>query len=185
MNSVLKLTKDTKVEFAFGKVTEGKEQQVFAEYFPLAGPIMAEYGLQPLVSFAVLASNIAGVKPTQGSMSQWPEVDRYEKVINDERFAKHRPIRDNAMDLLSDGHIFDTADQDVEVNTDDEFGFIVSSEVPSHLNSLVQLDLAEGSFNQEYSNKSLVLFPWSNEAEELLAKNQAELTILKVKFSLQ
>ena len=185
MNSVLKLTKDTKVEFAFGKVTEGKEQQVFAEYFPLAGPIMAEYGLQPLVQFAVLASNLDGVQPTQGSMSQWPEVDRYEKVISDERFAKHRPIRDEAMDLLSDGHIFDTNDGDIAINSDDEYGFIVSGDVPTHLNSLVQLDLAEGSFNQEYSNKSLALFPWSSEAETLLEKNQAELTILKVRFSLQ
>ena len=185
MNSVLKLTKDTKLEFAFGKVTEGKEQQVFAEYFPLAGPIMAEYGLQQLATFAVLASNVDGVKPTQGSMSQWPEVKGHEKLRGDERFARHLPIRDEAMDLLSDGHIFDTTDHDIEISSDEEYGFMVASEIPSQLNSLVQLDLAEGSFNQEYSNKSLVLVPWSSDAEKLLATNQGDLTVLKVKFNPQ
>ena len=185
MNTVLKLTSDTKLEFAFGKVTEGKEQQVFAEYFPLVGHLMAEAGLQQLATFAVLASNVDGVKPTMGSMSQWPEVRGYEKLINDERFAKHLPIRDEAMDLLSDGHIFDTVDTGIEVSSDEVYGFIVSGDIPSHINSLVQLHLAEGSFNQEYSNKSLVLFPWNTDAENLLEENQGDSTILKVKFNLQ
>ncbi|MEM8856754.1 MAG: hypothetical protein AAGD96_00435 [Chloroflexota bacterium] len=185
MKTLLKLTNNTNVEFAFGKVTEGKEQQVFTEYFPLVGAVMAEYGIQPLVSFAVLDSNIEGVKPTQGSMSQWPEVNGYEKLMEDERFAKHRPIRDEAMDLLSDGHIFDTADDEIELNSDEEYGFLVSSEIPSPLNSLVQLNLAGESFNQEYAHKSLVLFPWSSDAEKLLKKNQGDLTILKVKFMSQ
>ena len=185
MNKVLKLTNDTKLEFAFGKVTEGKEHQVFAEYFPLVGHLMAEHGLQQLVTFAVLASNVDGVKPTMGSISQWPEVKGHEKLRGDERFAKHLPIRDAAMDLLSDGHIFDTTDRDIEVSSDEAYGFVVSSEIPSHIDSLVQLDLAEGSFNQEYSNKSLVLFPWSSDAEKLLEENQGDLTILKVKFNPQ
>lgn len=186
MNNVIKLTKDTKLEFAFGKVTEGKEYQVFAEYFPLVGALMAEYGLQQLATFAVLASNVAGVKPTQGSVSQWPEVKGHERLRGDERFAKHLPMRDEAMDLLSDGHIFDTTDDNIEISSDEEYGFIVSSEIPSsHVNSLVQLDLAEGGFNQEYLNKSLVLFPWSDDVENLLEKNPEDLTVLKVKFNPQ
>ena len=185
MNSVLKLSKDTKVEFAFGKVTDGKEQQVFAEYFPLVGPVFAEYGIQPLATFAVLASNVEDVKPAQVSMSQWPEVNGYEKLVSDERFVKHRPIRDEAMDLLSDGHIFDTTDNEIELDSDEEYGFMVSGEIPSDLNSLVQLNLAQGSFNQEYSNKSLILFRWSSESEKLLEKNQSDMTVLKVKFSPQ
>ena len=185
MNTVLKLTDDTKLEFAFGKITEGKEQQVFADYFPLVGPVFAEYGLQTLATFAILASNVEGVKPTQGSVTQWPEVRGYERLIGDERFTKHRPIRDDAMDLLSDGHIFETTDNDIEINSVEEYGFIVSSEVPADVNSLVQLDLAEDSFNQEYSNKSLALFPWGSHAERLLEKNQKDLTILKVKFNPQ
>ncbi len=185
MDNVIKLTKDTKLEFAFGKVTEGKEHQVFAEYFPLVGALMAEYGLQQLATFAVLASNVDGVKPVMGSMSQWPEVKGYEKLMGDERFTRHLPIRDGAMDLLSDGHIFDTTDNDIEISSDEEYGFVVSSEIPSYLNSLVQLELAEGSANQEYSNKSLVLFPWSGDAENLLEKDQGDLTVLKVKFNPQ
>ncbi|MEM7335088.1 MAG: hypothetical protein AAF490_23625 [Chloroflexota bacterium] len=185
MNTVLNLTQDTKVEFAFGKVTEGKEHQVFAEYFPLVVSIMAEYGLQQLATFVVLASNIGGAKPTQGSLSQWPEVKAHEKLIGDERFARHRPIRDAAMDLLSDGHIFESTDSDIEISSDEEYGFIVSSEIPSHLSRLIQLDLADGSFNQEYSNKSLVLFPWSSDAEKLLEKNHGDSTVLKVKFNSQ
>ncbi|MEM7343700.1 MAG: hypothetical protein AAF485_05620, partial [Chloroflexota bacterium] len=108
MNTILKLTKDTKLEFAFGNVIEGKEHQVFAEYFPLVGPVIAEHGSQQLATFVILASNVEGVKPTQGAISQWPEVNGHEKLLSDERFTKHVPIRDEAMDLLSDGHIFDT-----------------------------------------------------------------------------
>ncbi len=185
MNTVLKLTKDTKLEFAFGNVIEGKEHQVFAEYFPLVAPVIAEYGSQQLATFAVLASNVAGVKPTQGAISQWPEVNGHEKLVGDERFAKHVPIRDEAMDLLSDGHIFDTTDNDIEISSDEEYGFMISSETPSYINRLVQLNLAEGSFNQEYSDKSLVLFPWSGDAEALLEKGQGDMTVLKVKFNLQ
>ncbi|MEM7130502.1 MAG: hypothetical protein AAF702_29530 [Chloroflexota bacterium] len=185
MNSTLKLTKDTKLEFAFGSVIEGKEHQVFAEYFPLVGPVIAEYGSQQLATFAILASNVDGVKPTQGAISQWPEVKGHEKLVGDERFARHVPIRDEAMDLLSDGHIFDTTDNEIEISSDEEYGFMVSSEIPSHLNSLVQLDLAEGSFNQEYSDRSLVLFPWSSDAEKLLERNQGDSTVLKVQFNPQ
>ena len=185
MNSVIKLTKETKLEFAFGNVIEGKEQQVFAEYFPLVGPVIAEYGSQQLATFAILASNVDGVKPTQGAISLWPEVKGHEKLLADERFTKHLPIRDEAMDLLSDGHIFDTTDSDIEINADGEYGFMVSRETPAHINRLVQLNLAEGSFNQEYSHKSLVLFHWSGDAEKLLEKNQGDMTVLKVKFNLQ
>ncbi|MEM7117554.1 MAG: hypothetical protein AAF614_34295 [Chloroflexota bacterium] len=185
MNNIIKLTKDTKLEFAFGNVIEGKEHQVFAEYFPLVRPIIAEYGSQQLATFAVLASNVEGVKPTQGAISQWPEVKGHEKLMGDERFVRHLPIRDEVMDLLSDGHIFDTTDNDIEISSGEEYGFMVSSEIPSHINSLVQLGLAEGSYNREYSNKSLVLFSWSSDAENLLEKNQGDLTILKVKFNPQ
>ena len=185
MNSVLNLSQDKKLEFAFGKVIEGKEQQVFAEYFPLVGSVMAEYGLQQLATFVVLASNLEGVKPTQGSLSQWPEVTGYENLLADERFARHLPIRNEAMDLLSDGHIFDMTDLDIKIDTDKEYGFIVSSEPPSHIDCLVELNLAETSSNQAYANKSLALVQWNSDAEKLLVNNQKDLIILKVKFNPQ
>ena len=55
------------LEFAFGKVTPGKEQWMFGEYFPKASPIFADYGNERLGGFVIFAHNYDGVAPDSGA----------------------------------------------------------------------------------------------------------------------
>ncbi len=67
MTIELTLKPNTLVDFAFGKVIAGKEMQVFGEYFPVIAPVLQECGIQPMQSFAVLATNNTGLTPEQGA----------------------------------------------------------------------------------------------------------------------
>ena len=61
---------------------------------------------RPLGSFAVLATNAAGVTPAMGSLTNWTSAEARGGFHNDSRFTELKPRRDDALDLLSDGHLF-------------------------------------------------------------------------------
>ncbi len=54
-------------ELSFATIKEGMEQQLFQDYFPKVGPIVADLGGKPLGSFAVQASTSKIGQPKMGA----------------------------------------------------------------------------------------------------------------------
>jgi len=183
MKTELALISDSRLEFAFGKVTAGKEAWMFTEYFPAMGPTMAEYQLSQLASFAVVASNVDGVAPVMGSFSAWPSVERRAAFHNDPRFVKVRPERDAALDLLSDGHLFQSMDEVIALNTDSDYAVVISADANSMPEPIFTLPLISDSTAQDYAGKSISLFPWSNAAAHLLNSSPEQAAVFRVRFN--
>lgn len=94
------------IELSFATIKEGMEQQLFQDYFPKVGPIVADLGGKPLGSFAVEAAVTKIGEPKMGAFFQWPDIEGYKKLHDDARFLKVKPIRDETLSLFSNGHFF-------------------------------------------------------------------------------
>ncbi|MCP4384575.1 MAG: hypothetical protein GY798_24710 [Hyphomicrobiales bacterium] len=183
MTTELVLKSDSRLEFAFGKVSPGKEAWMFAEYFPAMGPAMAEYELSQLASFAVIATNVAGVTPVMGSFVSWPSAEKREAFHNDPRFVKIRPERDGALDLLSDGHLFQSMDEVIALNTDSDYAVIIAKDAGTVSDPIFALPLTSDSPEQAYTGKSISLRPWSEAEEQLLNSSPTEAEVFRVRFN--
>ena len=93
-------------ELSFATIKEGMEQQLFQDYFPKVGPIVADLGGKPLGSFAVQASTSKIDQPKMGAFFQWPSIYDYKKLHDDPRFLAVKPIRDETLAFFSNGHFF-------------------------------------------------------------------------------
>jgi len=180
MTMELTLNSNTKIEFGFGKLVAGKEQQVFAEYFPAIRPAMEEYSLQSLHPFAILATNCDGPVPTQGSFAQAPSIKNYEAFHQDARFLAAKPLRDEGMEFLDGGSFFDAVDAVIELNDDQDYAIIIENGNSLSTAPMLQLMADEHSPSTKYIGKRLALHPWSEEAEQLLASSQV--IVFRVRF---
>jgi len=105
-------------ELSFATVKEGMEQQLFQDYFPKVGPIVADLGGKPLGSFTVQAATSKIGEPKMGAFFQWPDIEGYKKLHNDPRFLKVRPIRDETLSFFSNGHFFSAEADDTIIFTE-------------------------------------------------------------------
>jgi len=114
------------IELAFAAVTPGMEQQLFSEYFPQVGPIIGEYGGSPIASFTVSESHSSLGSPSLSAFFYWPSVDGYDDFHQDERFLTIKHLRDEALDLFSNGHFYqiETTTQ-VTFEEDREYALVV------------------------------------------------------------
>ena len=183
MTLQLTIKSELKLEFAFGKVTQGKEMQVFGEYFPAVAPLFAEYGCQQVGSFAILASNITGIAPEMGSFTHWSSAESFKRFYSDPRFIKVKALRDDALDLLSDGHFFSSLDKVIEVRTDVDYAIIISKEETTDLIPIFTLPLESNSPKQTYSGKSITFSLWNDNAAKLLAAPSTEDEVFRVRFN--
>lgn len=183
MTTELNLTSNSRIEFGFGTVTPGKEEWMYGEYFPSMGPTMAEHGLSILAGFGVIATNYAGGDPQSGSLASWPSAEKREALHNDPRFLEIRPARDAAMDLLSGGHLFQSMDEVITLNTDSTYAIIITNDSSVVSDPIFALPLASDSPEQTYAGKSIMLRPWSEADEVLLKSSPAEAEVFRVQFS--
>ncbi len=183
MTLQLTIKSEPKLEFAFGKVSQGKEMQVFGKYFPAVAPLFAEYGCQQVGSFAILASNKTGITPEMGSLTHWSSAENFKNFYSDPRFIKIKSLRDDALDLLSDGHFFSSLDKVIEIRNDVDYAIIITKEETSDLTPILTLPLESDSPKQTYSGKLLTLSHWNDNADKLLTSPSTEDEVFRVRFN--
>lgn len=183
MTTEIVLTSDSRLEFGFGTVTSGKEEWMYGEYFPAMGPTMAEHKLSILAGFNVIATNFVGVTPLTGTLASWPSAGNRKAFHNDPRFVKIQPARDAAMDLLSGGHLFQSMDEVIALNTDSDYAIVIARDADAVSDPIFALPLASDSPEQTYAGKSIILRPWSDADEQLLNSSPTEAEVFRVRFS--
>ncbi|MEM7037674.1 MAG: hypothetical protein AAF570_11895 [Bacteroidota bacterium] len=182
MKLELNLSPDSYVDFAFGTVIKGKEAQVFQEYFPAVGALLKELEIKTLRGFAVLESNVEGHKPEQGALTYFKEVERHKAFVTDPRFLKVKPLRDDGMVFLVDGNMFEATDQSIALDSDQDYALVLSDGQPLQSTSLMQLHLDEQSPNRIFDGKTLSLYDWSDETEQLMGANSGSTVVFRVRF---
>ncbi|UTW64069.1 hypothetical protein KFE98_07995 [bacterium SCSIO 12741] len=182
MKLELNLEANSFMDFAVGKVTKGMEEQVFQEYFPAVGAVLKELEIRSLRSFAVLETNLEGIKPEQGAFTYFKNPDFYHDFMNDPRFVKVRPLRDAAMPLLNDGNMFELPQQSIELDSENEYALVLSTEHLLQGSPLMELNLAENSPNKYYDGRTLAMYPWSDEAQALLASDPDGVIVFRIRF---
>ena len=181
MTVQLTLRSDQLLEFAFGKVTPGKEQWMFGEYFPKASPIFADYGNERLGGFVIFAHNYDGVAPDSGAWTAWPSAKLRADLHEDARFAPMIPERDAAMDILSDGHLFETMDEVITLNGDQDYAVILTKETDLVSDPIFALPWIAGSASEEFAGCRLHLRPWGAADDALLAGAPSEALVFKIR----
>lgn len=182
MTLKITMAADERLELGVGKVTPGREGWMYGEYFPAIGPVMAEHGQRNLGPFAVIATNLDGDAPVQGSLTAWPSADARARFFDDPRFVAVHQERDDALDVLDDGHLFAPLTGEVSIDTEVEHALVVTSDDGSHTDALLRTPLTEDSANQQHAGKTLFLAPWSEAAEQLMRKSAAEATVFRIRF---
>ena len=179
----LQLTIDSKLklEFAFGKITQGKEMQLYGEYFPAIMPIIVAN--QQVGTFAVIAANIQGTTPEMGAFTHWSSLQSHQGFYSDARFTKVKTLRDDSLDLLSDGHFFKSLDKVIDIDTNADYAVVISKDCVIDLTALLTLPLDSESPEQIYLGKSLTLALWNESADELLKSETTEAEIFRIRFN--
>jgi hypothetical protein len=183
MTTQLNLTSGSRIEFGFGTVTAGKEAWMYGEYFPSMGPTMAKHGLSIMAGFTVRATNFAGGAPQTGSLASWPSAENRAALHSDPIFLAIEPARDAAMDLLSGGHLFQSMDELITLNTDSDYAIIISADTDAVSDPIFALPLTQDSPEQVYAGKSLMLRPWSAADDVLLKSAPTEAEVFRIRFS--
>ncbi len=181
----LQLTIDSKLklEFAFGKITQGKEMQLYGEYFPAIAPLIVDYANQQVGTFSVIASNIEGTTPEMGAFTHWSSLESHQGFYSDSRFTKVKPLRDDSLDLLSDGHFFKSLDKVIDIDTVADYAVVISKDCAIDLTALLTLPLDCESPEQNYLGKSLTLALWNESTDELLKNETTEAEVFRIQFN--
>jgi len=183
MTLQLTFKSNLKLEFAFGKIAQGKEMQLYGEYFPAIAPLIADYSNQQVGTFSVISSNSQGTAPEMGALTQWSSLQSYLGFYQDPRFTKVKPLRDDSLNLLSDGHFFKSQDKVIEINTDADYAIVVTKNEHIDLAALLTLPLENESPQQHYSGKSLTLALWNENTDKLLQVSALEAEVFRVRFN--
>ena len=147
------------------------------------GPVMVEHELSQLASFAVIATNVVGVSPVMGSFSSWPSAEKRAAFHNDPRFVAVRAERDEALDRLSDGHLFQSMDEVIALNTDSDYAVIIAKDAGAVADPIFTLPLISDSPEQNYAGMSISLRPWSDSDEALLKSSPSDTDVFRIRFN--
>ena len=112
------LTPGTVIEVAYASIKQGKQQELFGEYFPRVTPIVAEYGGKSLGMFQVRRTLAGKNQPQIIGLFQWPSVEAFLALHQDPRFLKIRPIRDGAFAQFDNGNFY-VVDQPTSITFDE------------------------------------------------------------------
>lgn len=182
MELELNVSANNFVDFALGKVVEGKEAMVFQEYSPAVGPVMRDLEIKSLRPFAVVATNMKGEQPVQGAFTRFKKVENYKKFLADPRFLAVKPLRDEGMVFLNDGNMFEATGESVSLDSDNEYAIVLSGAKERLDAELFQWNLTENSPNEFFKGKSLSLHNWNDQAEKLMESDADETTVIRVRF---
>ncbi|MEM6930438.1 MAG: hypothetical protein AAF602_26105 [Myxococcota bacterium] len=109
---------DTLVEVAMFTIEPGEEQAIEEKYFSKVFPIAAEYGMQPLGTFAVDNIEHGDVEATQWGFFQWPDRAAKERFEADRRFRRLVDERDARLSELK--LLYVTVAEPVSIVLDDD-----------------------------------------------------------------
>ncbi|KAJ56182.1 hypothetical protein ACMU_10545 [Actibacterium mucosum KCTC 23349] len=145
-------------EFAVGKAVEGKEEQLFGQYFPQVGPIVGSHGGRPVGGFQVLSYPAGSAEVAFGALFLWPSRAAYDALHADEAFKAVVPLRDEAMSVLNSGNFFDTG-AGAEVTLDPAQTYaIVMADHPIE-GALLALPAATDTQGRDFAGKTLSILP--------------------------
>lgn len=182
MGIELTLQSNSYLDFSFGTVIKGKEMQVFGEYFPMISPVLQECGIQPLCSYAILATNNPGQVPEQGALTHMPSVESFTQFYSDARFLKAKPLRDDAMTFLTDGNFFKPVDQVLSLDSEADFALVIAEGNPLITPPLLELAAAKDSPKKVYAGKTMSLHVWSDDAQQLMEGPHEKAEVFKIRF---
>ncbi|MCH9687598.1 MAG: hypothetical protein K0V04_39575 [Deltaproteobacteria bacterium] len=179
-NILMTFSTDFRVELGLGKVVPGKEAWMFGEYFPRVMAAFAEHQQGRLAGFQVSASNTQGVTPSMGSLNTWPSVETFARLLADPRFTELKPERDAALELLDDRHLLVPVQQEVVVDTENDYALVLSSSARN--SALFSTPIADDSINRERVGSFLSLHRWSGETEALLSGDPNDAIVYRIRF---
>lgn len=183
-NLSIQLPPGVRFELAFGSVIAGKEAQLFIEYFPKVGPIVAGHGGQSTASFAVHDSVTELPAPSMGALFQWPTIAAYDALHKDEGFQAIKALRDEAMAHLSNGHFF-AVDTMTTATFDPEqiYAVLITPEDTEVPEAVLSLKLAADSTNRGYADRKFTIANWTPGTEALLQAGGNSAEVYKIKFN--
>ncbi|MEH6344189.1 MAG: DUF1330 domain-containing protein [Bermanella sp.] len=106
-------SKDKVYEMAYVSIIPGKEQQVFANYFPKALPLAAKYGGKSMGMLAVPGVKDGREQAQMVAIFEWPSVGAWFELHKDPDFLKIVSIRDDAMAFGNPGNFY-TVNEDLD-----------------------------------------------------------------------
>jgi|GEM_PF-6504521 len=136
-SNTITFEKGAAIEFAFAAILPGKEAQLFGEYFPKVGPIVADWGGRSLGSGSVEESVFDEGQPSMLAIFHWDSVQAYNNLHGDPRFQKVKPIRDEAMSFFSNAHFFEVGEKkSVEFKENAQYVLAIEWEKSSQVSDL-------------------------------------------------
>ncbi|WP_299245624.1 DUF1330 domain-containing protein [uncultured Aquimarina sp.] len=136
LNVVLK--KDKVYEIAYANIIKNKQEVLFKQYFPKAGPIISEYGGKNIASFNVTDLKDGGIleKPTMLVLFEWPSIQVYEKTIADPRLKELFPLRNSAFKDFGQSFVTVKEDTSITFKADKSYEFFLAWLKPNGQKSL-------------------------------------------------
>jgi hypothetical protein len=177
---VVEFKAGTVIEVSFARINEGKEGQLFGEYFPKVMPILMELSGKSLGSFSIVDSKGKLNQPQMCALFQWPSLEAFNKLHADERFLSLKKIRDDALEYLSNGHFF-TVLQDTKVTFIDGELYSLNTNngalaVGDALLNLNLLQHAQGNYQLD----KISISNWDNRDSDALSSEENHIDVYKI-----
>lgn len=162
------LRKDKVYEIAYAKIIEGKQEILFKQYFPEAGPIISEYGGKNIATFSVIDIKDGGIleKPTMLVLFEWPSIEIYQKTIVDSRLKKLFPLRNSAFKDFGQSFVTVKEDTPITFKADKSYEFFLAWLKPNRQKALKEYFKVSAPIKKAYGKPEPVfkanLTPISN-----------------------
>jgi hypothetical protein len=168
----------TVIELSFATIIEGKENQLFGEYFPKVIPIVGDLGGQALGSYVVTRSSSQLDDPKLGAFFQWDNIAAFKKLHNEPRFLAIKHLRDSALKSFTNGLFYIVA-QDTRVTFEEGESYALIAhleECDSYMSSpLLDLTPAPDANKNTYSPVRIQVSKWNEYSDKILQKSKAEI----------
>lgn len=164
----LEIKPGMRLEFALARIVDGKQEQLFSEYFPNVGPVVAEYGGRNAGGVSVTSSNVAE-DPHMGAMFLWPSAQAYHDFHKDPRFEKLKPVRDEAFSYFSNGHFFDAPAAEIELHNEMDYLIAITDADLPGVTPILDAALTSDSPNRSHAGCRLIIAEWNGAAEQVSA----------------
>lgn len=164
----LEIKPGMRLEFALARIVDGKQEQLFSEYFPNVGPVVGEYGGSNAGGVSIVTSNIVE-EPQMGAMFLWPSAQAYHDLHKDARFVKLKPVRDEAFSYFSNGHFFDAPAAEIELHNEMDYLIAITDADLPGVTPLLDAPLTSDSPNQSHAGCRLIIAEWNDAAEQASA----------------
>jgi hypothetical protein len=174
---------ETTIELAFGAVKDGMQAQLFEQYFPQVVPILQDYNANSLVGFDVLDQNSTLKSPHMGLFFKWPSIETYDEFHRDKRFLNIKHLRNDAMSLLSNGHLYALNEtRNIELFAQTPYALVVYK---PNVSPSAKSDLTLYPDRTHDQFDVVTLDMWSEDYDRMLQQGRPDLyDIYKVQFKL-